>query len=241
MNKYKSSADLKGMAKEQLFGKYGTAVGASLITTLIQLTMILLPAFVINTNHWAGQIIYYLISFVLSLFTGIFASGIAFFYLKISCRQPVAIGDIFSGFTVHPDKAIILQLALTLISYGCTAPMFVFNLLFTQTQNTIYMLLTSVFMIIGYAIMIIINLIFSQVFFLLQDFPHYPVKELLKMSRQMMKGHKGRLFYISLSFIPLFFLGILSCCIAYLWLIPYTNAVRANFYMDLMKNRDIAS
>lgn len=238
MNKYKSSAELKGMAKEQLFGKYGTAVGASFIVTLIRFVMIMLPAFMIDTTSIAGLVIYYMISFILSLLTGIFTSGSSFFYLKVSCRQNVTVGDIFSGFKIHPDKAIILQLVLTLLSYVCTAPIFVFNYLFAQTQNVVYLLLMSVVIIIGYVIMIILNLILSQIFFLLQDFPQYPVKELLKMSRQIMKGHKGRLFYIQLSMLPLFLLGLLSCCIAYLWIVPYVNAVMANFYMDLMKNRD---
>ena len=60
------------------------------------------------------------------------------------------------------------------------------------------------------------------------------------MSRQIMKGHKGRLFYISISFLPLYLLGIFSFFIAFLWLLPYTNTVMANFYMDLMKNRNQA-
>lgn len=238
MNKYKSSAELKGMAKEQLFGNYGTAVSASLIITLFRIIMIFLPALMINTTSIAGLIIYYLVSFILSLFTGIFTSGSSFFYLKLSCRQRVTVGDIFFGFRMHPDKAILLQLVLALSGYICTAPMLIFNYLFAQTQNIIYMLLTSVFTIIGYVLTIIISLMLSQVFFLLQDFPQYSAKELLKMSRQIMKGHKGRLFYISLSFVPLFLLGLFSCCIAYLWIIPYINAVLANFYMDLMQHRN---
>ena len=99
------------------------------------------------------------------------------------------------------------------------------------------MLLFSVFTIIGTVILVIVSLTFSQAYYLLQDFPQYSAKELLQMSRQIMKGHKARLFYIELSFVPLLLLGILSCCIGLLWIIPYMASVKANFYMDLMTHR----
>ena len=37
MNKYKSSGQLKGIAKDQLFGHYGTAIGALLLVGIITL------------------------------------------------------------------------------------------------------------------------------------------------------------------------------------------------------------
>ena len=58
------------------------------------------------------------------------------------------------------------------------------------------------------------------------------------MSHRIMKGHKGRLFYICISFIPLYLLSMLSCGLAVLWIEPYSNTVMANFYMDLMRQRD---
>lgn len=238
MNSFKSSAELKGMAKEQLFGKYGTVIGASLLFLMITLLMTYLPKFVIGTNSLPGLIIYYLVSFIISIFSGIFASGKAFLYLKLTCRQPISVGDIFYGFKVFPDKALLIQLVLSLVSYICHAPMLIFyRLYFRHPQDTVYLLLMSIFTVIGMAVIIIVQLMLSQAFYLLQDFPQYSAKELLKMSRQIMKRHKGRLFYIQMSFIPLFLLGFYSCCIAFLWIIPYANTVQANFYMDLMKNR----
>ncbi|WMC93712.1 DUF975 family protein [Kineothrix sp. MB12-C1] len=237
MNHYKSSAELKAMAKEQLFGKYSTAVGAFLATTAITLFMASIPAFMIPQGSIIYRIIYYMVSFIISLFTGIFSSGLAFFYLKIACGQPVSVSDIFFGFRLHPDKALLIQLVLTAASYLCTVPALIFQWLYFNGGNVFYMLFMSISFVIGTAILIFVSLLFSQAFYLLQDFPEYQTKELLKMSRHMMKGHKGRLFYIELSFIPLFLLGILSCCIAFLWIIPYMNATMANFYMDLVKNQ----
>lgn len=70
----------------------------------------------------------------------------------------------------------------------------------------------------------------------MHDFPQYSARELLSMSRKLMIGNKVRLFYIYLSYMPLLLLGILSCGIALLWIIPYMNATLAEFYMDIVRN-----
>lgn len=241
MNKYKSSAQLKGVAKDQLFGHYGTTIGALLLVGIITLIISSMPNWFVSANSIPELIIYYLISFIISLFIGIFSSGEAFLYLKLTCGQNVSVKDVFTGFRVYPDKAIMIQLVFSLLTYICRAPMMIFYYLFLTTGTVNYMLFLSIFCVAGSAVSIVVGLMFSQAFYLLQDFPQYSAKDILKMSRQIMKGHKGRLFYISLSFLPLYLLGIFSFFIVYLWLMPYTNAVMANFYMDLMKNRSQVS
>ena len=84
---------------------------------------------------------------------------------------------------------------------------------------------------------LLLAVFYAPAFFLLHDFPQYTAKELLTRSRKLMSGNKGRLFYIYLSYIPLLFLGTLSCGIALLWVIPYMNATLAEFYMDIIRNR----
>ena len=191
----------------------------------------------ITARNIPELIIYYMISFLVSLLTGILASGEAYLYLKLICGQPISAGDVFYGFKSYPDKAILLQFVLSSLTYICSAPALVFYYLYLTTYRTVYILLMSIAFVIGMAILVVISLMLSQVFYLLQDFPQYSAKELMKMSCQVMKGHKGRLFYLSISFLPLYLLGIFSFFIAYLWLVPYSNTVMTNFYMDLMKNR----
>ncbi len=55
-------------------------------------------------------------------------------------------------------------------------------------------------------------------------------------SRNLMKGHKGRLFWIDLSFIGWYFVGMLTFGIGMLWINPYINATKAAFYNDLAKD-----
>ena len=53
-----------------------------------------------------------------------------------------------------------------------------------------------------------------------------------------MVGHKGRLFYIYVSFLPLLLVAMLSCGIGLLWLIPYMNATQTEFFLDLIQNKN---
>ena len=57
--------------------------------------------------------------------------------------------------------------------------------------------------------------------------------ESMKISCRLMKGNKGRYFYISLSFLPLYIACIFTCYIGLLWLEPYIANTMAHFYMDV--------
>ena len=69
--------------------------------------------------------------------------------------------------------------------------------------------------------------------FLLVDCPELTALECIKLSNQMMKGHKFDLFYLYLSFIGWILLSILTLGIGLLWLTPYMQTAAASFYLDV--------
>ena len=69
--------------------------------------------------------------------------------------------------------------------------------------------------------------------YLLVDCPELTPLQCIKLSNKMMKGHKFDLFYLYLSFIGWFLLGLLTLCIGYLWLAPYVQTSVASFYEDV--------
>jgi uncharacterized membrane protein len=83
---------------------------------------------------------------------------------------------------------------------------------------------------------IIASLSYSMAFFILHDNPHLSAMEALNESKQMMKGYKGKLFLLYLSFIGWILLAALTFGIGYLWLYPYMGVSFANFYDDLKGN-----
>jgi uncharacterized membrane protein len=78
---------------------------------------------------------------------------------------------------------------------------------------------------------------YSMAFFILRDNPGMGALEALNASRQMMNGHKARLFGLYVSFIGWFLLGILTLGIGYLWICPYMALSVVNFYEDLKQNQ----
>lgn len=239
MNEHLSSASLKTLAKGQLLGKYGTLVGAYAIHMACVLFATLCDLLFVDTTTLIGIIIYYAVSFIISLLSGLFVFGEAYIYLKLACNQQVTIGDLFYGFSNGSDKVLKVQAVLALISMILGIP----NILVSYNQNALltnpYLLLICVIVILIFAVAdVVISLIFSQSFYLMLDFPGYSPMEVLRGSYKIMKGSKGRLFYIDLSFIPLFLLGLCTCGIGFLWILPYYQSTRANFYLDLMKKRN---
>ncbi len=237
MNEYLSSASLKSMAKGQMLGKYGTLVGAYAIHLGCILFADFSAAMLTDTTTVPGAVIYYVVALIVSLLGGVFLYGEAYIYLKLACHQKVSINDLFAGFSTHSNKILQVQLVLAGVALICGLPNLLNSRVMAEPDNPYLLLIYVVLTIIMSIINIMVSLTFSQSFFLMLDFPQYSAKEILKASYQIMKGHKGRLFYIELSFLPLFLLGLISCCLPFLWIYPYMEAVKANFYLDLMKKR----
>lgn len=71
--------------------------------------------------------------------------------------------------------------------------------------------------------------------YILKDNPEMKNNAAIEESMRMMDGHKLELFLLDLSFIGWAILSILTCYIGFLWLVPYMNMARVNFYEDLKK------
>ena len=80
---------------------------------------------------------------------------------------------------------------------------------------------------------IILGYAYSMFPYLIHDYPELTAREALKMSRQMMRGYKWKLFVLHLSFIGWLLLCIVTLGIAILFIDPYMQTASAFFYEDL--------
>ena len=71
--------------------------------------------------------------------------------------------------------------------------------------------------------------------YILKDNPEMKNNAAIEESMRIMDGHKLELFLLDLSFIGWALLSLLTCGIGFLWLTPYMNMARVNFYEDLKK------
>lgn len=98
-------------------------------------------------------------------------------------------------------------------------------------------ILMSLFIFLWSLLLVIPGIIatyrYAMAFYILYDNPGISAKDALNASKEMMKGYKGKLFLLHLSFLGWALLCILTVGIGYLWLVPYFNAAQANFYQNL--------
>lgn len=230
MNKYRSSAELKSLAKDKLNGKYFPAIIAMVIITgLPYLITSLLP-----TEGYVWTILSFIVSAIVSVIIGVFQIGLNYMFLNMACDQPFSSADIYYGFHNTPDKSVKISIVQAAVSIVPLLPYQIFMLLYLNTGNMTWYMLTMVFIALGLVIYVPLSLAISQSYYLVLDFPDYDAKQIIQTSCKIMKGHMGRLFYIQASFIPLMILGTLSFMIGMLWVMPYMQMTLTLFFLDLM-------
>jgi len=80
---------------------------------------------------------------------------------------------------------------------------------------------------------IIASYSYAMTAYVLADDPELTAREAIEKSKQMMQGNRWRLFCLQFSFIGWDFLAMLTLGIGYLWLTPYQQAATAAFYRDI--------
>lgn len=255
MTQYKSSADLKDLAKEKLKGKFGISMLVSPVLHGIVSFVFLFPALFLlfvmyavvltlgimddvpstGSSLWIFIGVYILMIIVGGLLVGILNAGIAYFNLNLACGRHHRVSDLFCGFRYHFKKALALSAIQIGTAFGLMLPYIFCTMMWAITSVNLWIAGMILSMLLYLILLIYIQLGWSQSYYLLSDFPQLGAIELLKLSKRIMKGHKGRLFYIQLSFYPLDFLCSCTSGIGELWCTPYKNMTYTLFFLDLMQ------
>ncbi|OTN75411.1 hypothetical protein A5886_000481 [Enterococcus sp. 8G7_MSG3316] len=230
----KTIGELKREAKQMLSGRWKDSVLMCLVPTLIAIAItavLFVVAFLpvmhlLQSNGPMDQTALDQVSssgnggggLINGLFAALFGAGISWTFLDILRGKRTEIkpfSDVFRGFQGTVVLGIIVIFILTTI--------------FTT-------LWTLLFIIPG----IVKAYAYSQAYFV-----YYDTYEQTGMrpdflscitgSRHLMKGYKGKLFLLDLSFIGWHILAIMTAGIGYLWLTPYISATKAAFYENLPK------
>lgn len=258
MTQYKSSSELKDLAKEKLEGKYGASMlvapvlqGALSLAITFPVLFIFFFAYMFfviveatnNTTTPEGIIlgfiaIYVILMVLCSFFIGILNVGVAYFNLNIACGKKHKVSDIFYGYRYHFKRAFALSFLQVLPGLGLSIPYILCCIAWAMNPESFWIIGILLSAIAYIVLLVYIQLCWSQSYYLLLDFPQTKAIDLLKLSTRVMNGHKKRLFYIQLSFIPLEFLCICSSYIGNLWFVPYSNMTYTLFFLDIMQPKN---
>ncbi len=232
MNEYKPIRPLKEAARAQLIGRYGIAIPAILMIAAIQfITMLLSDSG--STGSVGSYLLKYAISLIIDLLMGILIFGKSLFFLKMArCRTDATVKDIFFGFKNNGDKAVLVQLPFTFISFLCSLPMVLINLGIIPCPTAKYFHAVLIFLGIQIVALFVARLFLGLSFYILADRPNLSVPEILSESIRLMTNKKGRLFLICLSVLPFMILGALGLIFGLLWVEAFYQTLLADFYLE---------
>ena len=233
MNTYLSTSDLKNQAKERLSGHYGMVIGGAMIINMISGTLSSWLTVLLPSNTLVSYLISWAVSLLLSVFVGVLSVGLTLIFMKLSFGTVPYLSDLFYGFS-HIQTAIGLSLVLTAVSAPLSMAYMLPLALYSLTGNEVCMYLMFVCLAVGLAIYVPLSLALSQCYFLMLDFPDKSAGEIIRLSFRITAGHRLRLFYLQVTFLPLLILGALSL-VGLLWVNAYMQMTYTQFYFDIMK------
>ncbi len=181
---------------------------------------------------------YLIMSQVVSAVVGALAAtlttGYAYLCLQISRAEKAKLADLFFVYRNNPDRVILLYLLSFAIQVLIGLPADVVSYYSEKSpDNAGLYLVGSVLTIASIVIGYIFSLMVSQIFFLYLDDTSKSVPEIFRESMTLMKGHKGRLFYIQISFIGWLILCLMTLGVLLVYVGPYMEMTFAEFYRNL--------
>jgi len=225
-----TNRELRRIARDKLSGNWGTAILVSIFAAILQggkiggftVSFRMEGMDVTNLNevisffsHLFREFSFPLaLSGLCSLVLFVIGSAVGLgrreYFLNLCAEEERGFGDLFSRFPILL-KALGLQLYMALF-------IFLWSLLF---------FIPGIVAAYRYALAP----------YLMAQNPEMGIREAVRRSKTLMKGHKGRLFSLQFSFLGWAFLSCLSLGIGFIWLIPYIHGAETAFYMDLSGQR----
>lgn len=235
-----TSAELKRQARESLNGHWGLMIGATVLAMLILYGVMLVfyipGAIAAALGSLIGIGICIIVMLLVSLATTVLMAGIVRMHMNLARGQEIRLGMMFSQFTNKPFRYILGGLLLAVIGIGCLAPGYICIMVGSASDQPFALIMGILLWLGGMIGYIVLAFNYALINYLFLDNPQMGVLEAYKESARMMKGNKGRMFYIFLSFIGWSVLAMLSCGIGMLWVAPYMAQTSVAFYLDIKDN-----
>ena len=231
----RTSANLKALARESLAGNFGLPVSGYLLITVATSVLSMVLTGFLDLSSTISLVTSQILVYLFSLLSSLLMAGYNKMLLNLSRRMPYSIKDILYTFSHNPDRFIIVNFLMLLAGILVSLP---FDIPSYTSTSMNAMMLSLVGILVRSLVNIILCAFFGLANYLLLDYPEMGSIEAMKESLRLMKGNKGRYFYLYLSFLPLTLVCTFTCYIGILWLLPYMQTTLAFFYMDVTGELD---
>lgn len=236
----KRARDFRKSAFEALRGRWGLAVIAGVLASLLGVSTG--PTISFNYNSSAdsdssnqiymdfkdiepdlliGILIFAGVALVIGLIVAVIffvlgstvTLGYSKFNLAIIDNREAKIGNLFEYFNIWKSAAM------------------------TQLWRVLYTFLWSLLFIVPG---VVAAYSYAMTPYIKAEFPEIAPKEAVAASKKLMYGNRYRLFCLDMSFFGWTLLCVLTFGVGFLWLNPYINAAKADFYREISGTRPTA-
>ncbi|MBQ2764896.1 MAG: DUF975 family protein [Firmicutes bacterium] len=216
-----SRKEIKLSAKNDLSGRWGTAIGAMLLATYIPSMVVSIP----------GSIFSFVYGMAMEL--GSYAmAGISYILMMVLMLVPtfLIVAPLLMGYIYFSLRIARHQDANATMPYRAFTKGVYGRVTFGYFMMTLFITLWSfLFIIPG----IIKSFSYAMMPYIMMDNPNKTWKEALEESKQMMNGHKWDFFVLVMSFFGWLLLVGLTWGILVVYVGPYMQQAQANFYRAL--------
>ena len=244
-----SISKIRENARKALSGKWGKGA----LITLAYLAFFFVAGFIVGL-FGEESTIGALVDLASSIIQVPLVFGLSYVFIKLKRNEEVKAFDYltlgFSNFgrawgiglrsllkLIKPFLCVIGSLLLMFVPSGLV----VYNAALLTDGGKGLAIVCLILMLVGFVAYIaslvylaITSLLYSLTTYIAYDNPDMTALEVANKSAQMMKGNRGKLFGLELSFIGWAILAVCSLGIGYLWLLPYMQVAVVCFYEHLL-------
>jgi len=214
----KQRSEYKEQAKKMMDQKYGTVIPVLLIFGLISGAVNGAIERTTGKFDWKTfqqvsegyPLATSILNLVSLIITAIVAYAMVKMFIAITSEKTVKVEDVvLSGFTDNFIRNVVLQ--------------FLINLFVT--------LWTLLFIIPG----IVKSYAYSMSFYLINKSKDLGAVEAIDQSKKMTKGYKADLFFLDLSYLGWYILGLFTLGILWLWIVPKHQTARVLYFNEIFE------
>lgn len=229
------SKELKRISRENLTFHYSIPMGAFAASGLLA-SLLEAPFASLQTEYasMTQTVIFYIAEFIISVLATVLSFGEYRIHLNMARKQEYRLGDLFFAFQNRTDHYLLVALFLFLIEIGPMIPCVICSTYAISNPSVTSVMLSLGAGLIGLIVFVLLQIEFHLLYFVIIDHSEMSFRDALRVTRGILKGYRGRLFYVFCSFVGMLLLGILSMGIGLLWIIPYQKQTLANLYLDII-------
>ena len=231
--------ELKRIARGNLQGNFAELIRAFVFCNLI-VSLIETPfsSMITETLLSTSNIIYIVALSLITIASVVLTVGQYCLHLSVARGDKVRMSDFFYPIKYDANRLILTEAILFVIRVIGLAPAIGAFVIINYYNDFNMYLIALALCILGCILTILIEVAFGMTYFALIDGEELSVIDAFKTALKLIKTHKGRFFYMQLSFIGMYALVLLTFGLGLLWVQPYIMQTTTVFYLDIKGELD---